>query len=212
MISTRKGLTLIELVISLLVGLLLIGGLVSFVFISVNYLNDLNSKIEQITIERALIRFFDQEFNNLLGVVPVKSNKIKIRNSLYFLPTEVDAGVVFRYVSNSNTQGHYFLLKSLALKDGILYLIQRRVLEDKIDENEEITELLENVTYFQSISFDFESLNEQALWFPSGESSSFPKLICIRLSFNQKRKQINFFRCFRISESRLTSAYRITSL
>ncbi|MCS6892971.1 MAG: hypothetical protein NZO16_00130 [Deltaproteobacteria bacterium] len=197
--TIKKGLTLVELLIALIISILLIGGLIGFVFFSFSYLEDLNSSIEEFEFNKSLNRFFEKEFSRLVVVLPRKLNQIKIGNALYMLPTSLDLQKGFHYVKRSDPrQGIYFTLCSLNIRGRSLILSQREVLEGQIMEKSSDIELVPGVKFFQFLLYDSDADSAVGSWVGDWNTLSIPHLILIALKINFNGKSLDFFRIYRV--------------
>lgn len=65
-----RGFTLVELLIALILSVILVGGLVTFVYNSTAYVQEINRTIERLEIERSISAFLQRELSSAVLFIP----------------------------------------------------------------------------------------------------------------------------------------------
>ncbi|MCS6961387.1 MAG: hypothetical protein NZT61_02640 [Deltaproteobacteria bacterium] len=199
---TSKGLTLIEILIALVISIILIGGLIAYVFTSVSYVNDLNRRLEVLELEKSISQFFERQFASAVLIVPSRTSQIKIGTSIYLIPRRIDLDEGFHYIKKADPRsGVFFNMATIKVRDESLLLNERPIRENEISSEGQVITILGGVKRANFLFYDENADSPIGLWFPEWKNQSLPPLIAVSLLASHKNGKIKFFKIFKTHET-----------
>lgn len=193
-----RGFTLVELLIALILSVILVGGLVTFVYNSTAYVQEINRTIERLEIERSISAFLQRELSSAVLFIPKKSTQIKLGNTVYLVPRQMFDDDIAVYVKKADPRSDYFFsLAAFRLDNGNLYLVERPALENQFSPSESQIQLLTGVRSFNLLFYDENADAPIGVWLPEWQYQSLPQLVMVSLIAEVNGSKVQVLRVLR---------------